>query len=204
DRGALVKAVALAAQNRLAAAMVRNAPTPEEEPDAGRRAVLRLRGIGRSYIRFALSEPGWFELAFLTQNESRAPEAFAPDDAELAPPFRLLLDALDDMAGTGLLSPAQRRNAEWVCWAAVHGFADLATRGPLQGQDHAVIDQLADGVVDAVIAGLQAKDGGAPDRLPAREGSSRSAGAFRPNRDKMDQHVYSRFIMPVGMPTRLF
>lgn len=153
DQKALATAVATEAQNLLAAAMVRNSPSALDEPDAGRRAVHRLREVGRCYIEFALSEPGWFDVAFLTPTEKPGPAAAGP---RVAAPFRLLVEALDAMVEAGVLSPGQRVNAEWVCWSAVHGFVDLAIRGPLRGQDRAVIDRLAEHIVDATINGLQA------------------------------------------------
>jgi AcrR family transcriptional regulator len=156
DQQELVQAVAAEAQDLLAAAMLKNQPSLREEPDPGRRAVHQLREIGRCYIEFALAEPGWFDVAFLAPGKPRGPEAFAAGRASLAAPFRLLLEALDGMAEAGVLTPEQRLNAEWVCWSGVHGFADLVNRGPLKGQDRAVIDQLAAHIVDALISGLQA------------------------------------------------
>jgi len=156
DQHELVQAVATEAQNILAARMLKNRQSVQDEPDPGSRAVHLLHEIGRCYIDFALSEPGWFDVAFLAPGKPRGPEAFAAGGATLAAPFRLLLEALDGMVEAGVLTPQKRRNAEWVCWSGVHGFADLVNRGPLKGQDRTVVDQLAAYVVDALIRGLQA------------------------------------------------
>lgn len=113
-------------------------------------AVQRLRGVGLGYIRFALDEPGWFDLAFAIPDDPAA----APDDEP--GPFELLMDSLDAMVATGVLSPERRPGAEWACWGSVHGFADLVARGPLRDQDRAVVDHLGRNVVEAVIAGVVA------------------------------------------------
>ncbi|HEV7711187.1 MAG TPA: TetR/AcrR family transcriptional regulator [Asanoa sp.] len=147
DRHALVLAVALRAQDLLADAM-RVAVDPKLPPVPA--AVARLRAVGLGYIQFARAEPGWFELAFLTHDKGPP----VTTGAQVPPPYQLLLDALGALAATGGL-PAQRRpHAEWVCWSAVHGFADLATRGPLRHQAPETVDALAAHVVDTVISGL--------------------------------------------------
>ncbi|MEX2982300.1 TetR/AcrR family transcriptional regulator [Streptomyces sp. C36] len=153
DRRALVLAVAAEAQDRLAHAMRDRMTALGDDAGADRaaRAVRNLRGVGLGYIHFALSEPGWFDVAILTRDESDgdAPPATVGD--RVAPPYQLLLDALDEMVAAGALTPERRVNAEWVCWSMVHGFADLATRGPLKGQDRALVDGLAAHVVDTIV-----------------------------------------------------
>lgn len=157
DHRALVVAVALAAQGHLVAAMearIADLTTDVKGPDA---ALGQLRGVGLGYIDFALTEPGWFELALLTfdPNAGGAPAVRVGED--IPPPFRMLMGALDGMVDAGLLSPAQREHAEWPCWSAVHGFADIATRGPLQGADPAMLAALGGLVVDRIIAGIGAQ-----------------------------------------------
>ncbi|MER6910151.1 TetR/AcrR family transcriptional regulator [Streptomyces sp. NPDC000594] len=163
DRQALVLAVAVEAQGLLARAMREemDSATPgadnADSADNGERAVGLLRGVGLGYIRFALAEPGWFELAVLTLKNPGAgadPGASVQVEDRVPPPYQLLLDALEAMVEAGRLTPGRRRNAEWVCWSAVHGFADLVTRGPLFGQERSVIEPLAEDVVERVIQGL--------------------------------------------------
>jgi AcrR family transcriptional regulator len=156
DRQALVLAVAVAAQDLLARAMLDRMNDIQPGADPGERALQRLRGVGLGYIHFALSEPGWFELAFLTQDEPRDDGSSFTIDERVPPPYQLLLDALDEMVHAGVLTPQRRAEAEWACWSTVHGFADLATRGPLQRQDRGTVDKLAAYVVDTVINGLKA------------------------------------------------
>ena len=138
DREALLSAVALAIQHRMAARM---------QGSARRHASDRLRAVGMGYIKFALDEPGWFTVAFFG--------AIGPnDETASAPPYLALVDALDAMVDAGSLLPNRRVGAEWPCWSAVHGFAELALRGPLRHASRRDIDALAGRTVDDIIAGV--------------------------------------------------
>lgn len=153
DRRALILAVAKEAQDRLAQAMRARADDVPADATESRRAIQRLRAVGLGYIDFAVSEPGWFELAVLTHDDSEDATAITTDH-RVPPPFQLLMEVLDEMHASGALSTSQRSGAELACWSAVHGFADLATRGPLEALDRITIDAIAANVVDTVIAGL--------------------------------------------------
>ncbi|CAM3200080.1 hypothetical protein STSO111631_06465 [Stackebrandtia soli] len=64
--------------------------------------------------------------------------------------------ALDETVDTGALARTRRRNAEWVCWSAVHGFADLATSGPLRGMmDADGLDEFSAQLVAGVVKGIR-------------------------------------------------
>ena len=155
DRSALVVAVAARAQHQLAQTMQRRMAEADAEPDPGRRVRRRLREVGLAYVEFAVDEPGWFSLAFFTPGPP--PDGSGQRPAQHgAPPYRLLLAALDDLVVAGALPPDRRPNAEWACWAAVHGLAELATRGPLRGQDPQTLRRVAEYVVDRAIAGILA------------------------------------------------
>lgn len=130
-------------ENRMAAADLPQEPA--------RRALLRLRAVGLAYIDFAMNEPGWFRLAFVSASDPTAPAA---SRLTSNPSFLLLLAALDDLVEVGVLSPSRRRNAEWACWSAVHGFAQLVTAGPLQAQSPADVRDLGAYVVDVAIHGI--------------------------------------------------
>lgn len=155
DRRALLVAVALAAQDALASAMrsrIAALTAGLTGPDA---AVARLRAVGLGYIAFALAEPGWFELALVTFDPGAGGDSPAVEvDSAVPAPFALLLGALDECVDTGALSAEARAGAEWPCWSAVHGFADIATRGPLQGHDPATLEAMGHTVVDRIIAGV--------------------------------------------------
>lgn len=157
DHRGLVVAVALAAQDLLAdairAGMAEHSQAGTDAGDLAAAALGTLRGVGLGYIQFALAEPGWFELALLTFDPAQA-EATVRVGDQVPEPFRLLLTALDGMVDAGALSPHEREHAEWPCWSAVHGFADIATRGPLQGAPPEMLAALGAHVVDRAIAGL--------------------------------------------------
>jgi AcrR family transcriptional regulator len=146
DREALLSAVATAIQHRMAARMQGAAHRRGSvEPQAGD----RLRAVGVGYIKFALDEPGWFTVAFFGAD----PIGLA-DETASAPPYVALVDALDAMVQEGVLSPVQRPGAEWPCWSAVHGFAELALRGPLRHARRRDVDALAGRTVDDIVAGV--------------------------------------------------
>ncbi|WP_409427424.1 TetR/AcrR family transcriptional regulator [Mycobacterium sp. SMC-11] len=165
DREALLRAVAIAIGDRMAARMllpVSRRGSPQN------RARNQLRAVGLGYIGFALDEPGWFTVAFfggsasLDGGEAKLEPAHKPsgsgvtsiDNDGVPPPFRALVDALDAMADAGVLHANRRAGAEWPCWSAVHGFAELALRGPLRGAPRPDLDALAGRTVDDIIAGL--------------------------------------------------
>lgn len=159
DQRALVIAVAHKAQDLLARAMLDKMNALTQGVHDAERALAGLRGVGLGYIHFAVTEPGWFELAILTFDEPLDDASSVTTQGKVPPPYQLLLDALDGMLDAEVITPDQRANAEWPCWSAVHGFADLATRGPLQTQARATIDHLAEHVVDTTIQGIQASSG---------------------------------------------
>lgn len=143
DREALLSAVATAIQDRMAARMLKPV---RRGGSAQTRARNQLRVVGLGYIEFALDEPGWFAVAFFGSEGA--------GDGRVPPPFLALVDALDAMTDTGVLHPNRREGAEWPCWSAVHGFAELALRGPLRGASRDDLEALARRTVDDIISGL--------------------------------------------------
>jgi AcrR family transcriptional regulator len=138
DREALLQAVATAIQHRMTATMRTSV--------RGRGSTELLRAVGIGYIKFALDEPGWFAVAFFGASQS--------DETGVAPPYIALVEALDAMVNAGALQPERRDGAEWPCWSAVHGFAELALHGPLRGATRRQVESLAARTVDDIIAGL--------------------------------------------------
>ena len=137
DREALLGAIATAIQHRMAAQMQR---------PSRRRASDRLRSVGMGYINFALDEPGWFAVAFFGADN--------PDETATAPPYLALVEALDAMVDSGALTPQRRDGAEWPCWAAVHGFAELVLHGPLRYVSGNDVEALARRTVDDIVVGV--------------------------------------------------
>lgn len=127
----------------------------------GDRAINRLRGVGLGYIRFSLTEPGWAALAFAAQGEAARPaEPSSPMvgvDGTTPSPFVLLTSALDAMVDADVLTALQRQHAEWPCWATVHGFGELVSRGPLRRLPPEAVEQLATRCVNTIIAGLDVR-----------------------------------------------
>lgn len=152
-RDEIIRAAANTAQGELARSIRTSVARMPDGLSAADASVQRLRLIGLGYIAFARQEPGWFTLAFTTFDDVPTEQIVTLDD-EVVEPFKVLLDALDAMVEAGVLRPERRPNAEWPCWAGVHGFADIVARGPLRGQPDAVVDALAAHVVDTVIGGI--------------------------------------------------
>jgi hypothetical protein len=105
-----------------------------------------LRAVGIGYIKFALDEPGWFAVAFFRAGQT--------DETSSAPPYLALVEALDAMTEAGALPAERRDGAEWPCWSAVHGFAELALRGPLRGAPRRQVESLAQRTVGDIIGGI--------------------------------------------------
>lgn len=128
DRDDLLRAVAIRCQDLMAERMetrLTAATTSTGAEDAWR----RLRVAGRSYVEFAIAEPGWFRAAFaipLDVGMSRA----GPGDARRM--VTILSSTLDDLVSSGAIPPSSRPGAEFVAWSAVHGIATLLTDGSLR------------------------------------------------------------------------
>jgi AcrR family transcriptional regulator len=149
DREALLRAVATAIQHRMAARMQSSA---RRRGSAKPQACERLRAVGVGYIKFALDEPGWFTVAFFGADLTRTTDE--QDGTASAPPYLALIEALDAMVTAGALSPDRRDGAEWPCWSAVHGFAELVLHGPLRAASRRDVEALAQRTVDDIIAGV--------------------------------------------------
>jgi AcrR family transcriptional regulator len=91
----------------------------------------RLYELGRSYVGFALSEPGLFRVAFTAYPQLASSPGLIEPDAE-EDPLAQLNETLDGLVEVGYLAPEFRPGAEITCWAAVHGFSVLHLEGPLR------------------------------------------------------------------------
>lgn len=151
-RAELLAGVATSIQHGMAERMHRlgTAAPGAAAVDEATIARARLRAVGMGYITFALDEPGWFEVAFAGADAL----AGAVDEAALPAPLAALLHALDGLVAAGELTERERRDAEWPCWSAVHGFALLALKGPLRARGRDEIMPIAERTVAAVIRGL--------------------------------------------------
>jgi len=112
-----------------------------------------LRAVGMGYLGFAMREPGLFRTAF-----SVPPPIDSPNPANAASmglnAFQLLSLALDRMQESGLLSKKDRKDAEYLAWAAVHGLALLSLEGPLHKMPPEMVLALGERLVVMVERGL--------------------------------------------------
>jgi AcrR family transcriptional regulator len=102
------------------------------------RATARLDAIGRAYIDFARTEPGWFRTAFSSSRAhppvTPAADPVRPDGGTEDPlpnPYDILVAGLDDLVEVGVMTPENRVGAEYVSWSKVHGISTLLLDGPL-------------------------------------------------------------------------
>lgn len=151
NRDELLEEAAHEIQLKMAAHM-RRRMRANEGASPQERALRRLRGVGLGYIDFATAEPGWFGTAFFGEGSvASIPELVSA----LPPPFTLLVTVLDEMVDVGALLAEARPGAEFSCWSAVHGCAELMLHGPLRNADRTVVDAVAERVVDDIVAGVR-------------------------------------------------
>lgn len=155
DRDALVNEVARVALTEMVALIRERTDRirPTSPLDGTTQA---LRAIGTGYIDYALAEPGMFAVAL-----------FAIDDMGLArpsesglshpSPYEVLEEVLGGFVEAGMLAADRLPVAASMCWSSVHGFATLATQGPLREVPRDEASRLGADVVDMVIEGLAAR-----------------------------------------------
>jgi AcrR family transcriptional regulator len=149
----LLDAVRSACLSRVAAAIEHEMKKCRLGHDTQVFARKSLRAVGMGYLGFAMREPGMFRTAF-----SAPPPVDSPDPANTASmglnAFQLLSLALDRMRESGLLSKKDRKDAEYLAWSTVHGFALLVLEGPLQKMPHDMVLALGQRLVVMVERGL--------------------------------------------------
>jgi AcrR family transcriptional regulator len=133
--------------------------------DPVQRAQARLRAIGRAYIEFARTEPGWFRTAFSSARPHPADEPgrqpSPPDSADAEAttnPYLILGARLDDLVSVGALTRQRRRGAEYAAWSGVHGLSSLLLDGPLRDLPEPQVEQAITAVQAAIARGLQGPD----------------------------------------------
>lgn len=127
DHDELLAAVATRCMAKLAHLMAERTRAVRAR-DPVRRAQARLEAIGRAYVDFAVSEPGWFRTAFAGHPGGPAEQAPPPEDD----PYALLSARLDELVEVGALPPERRPGAEQAAWSMVHGLSNLLLDGPLR------------------------------------------------------------------------
>jgi AcrR family transcriptional regulator len=130
DRDELLAEIAAQATDLLTEAMRTRIDAVPSGADPTDLALARLREVGAAYIEFALAEPGLFRVAFSDKADSAEASPSGPTREQ--GPFGVLNEVLDDLEEAGYLAPARRAGSDVVCWASVHGFAELCLDGPLR------------------------------------------------------------------------
>ncbi len=154
DRDALLNAVCVAAMRQLAQRMESDAARVSTPYGTKSGATARLNAIGLAYLDFAMTEPGLFETAFAVPGHLD----YATDRDAVGSggrtPFQILGDALDELAGAGVLPHERRPNAEYAVWSSVHGLAMLVNQGPLRQIPRDDTNRLIDVLLAFIIRGL--------------------------------------------------
>jgi len=122
SREQLLAAVAAQGFERLVAEMRRVAPTMTEDPLA------YLEGLGRAYIRFAITHRGHFRVMFRAELRAHlSKEERQKSDAALD----LLQHAIVACQQTGRLAAGDVKALALLAWSTVHGASELWIEGSL-------------------------------------------------------------------------
>lgn len=151
DHDELLAAVSVRCMGELAELMAtRTNEVRDRQPVARARA--RLRAIGRAYVEFARTEPGWFRTAFAAAAHTGT--TTPPAGPDRPGPYELLGARLDELVEVGVLPAERRPGAESAPWSMVHGFSTLLVEGPLRGIPDADADAMLELVLSVVQRGL--------------------------------------------------
>jgi AcrR family transcriptional regulator len=155
DRDELIRAVCERCMSKLATLMEQRIAAAPADPDPVEFAWGRLDALGRAYVEFATTEPGWFRAAFAVP---RGTHTFAPGEG-VGPgglgPYGLLNARLDELVEVGAMAPQRRPGAEYAAWSAVHGLATLVNDGPLRDVPAEEREYALGRVLDVVSDGLR-------------------------------------------------
>jgi AcrR family transcriptional regulator len=119
DREELLAAIAEEGFGRLGAELI------ARRDAAGAEASARLEALGRAYINFAISCPGYFRVMFHGDGKSSGPSAPG------LRAFHLLRDAVLACQEAGTAPAGDPSALVLTAWSAVHGFATLWVDGAL-------------------------------------------------------------------------
>jgi AcrR family transcriptional regulator len=154
NRQELLQAVRSAALTALAVAMEEELAKLSGGKTSADFARASLRAVGTGYLSFAQAETGLFRTAFAPSPDLDEPAAAIGAGDSGLNPFELLAAALDRLVEAGVLPPADRPNAEYFAWSAVHGMALLTIEGPLRRLAPAETHALGQRLLDMIEKGL--------------------------------------------------
>lgn len=157
----LLAAVAQECMTQLGLLMIDRAEQVRARGTA-RRAQARFQAIGRAYIEFARTEPGWFRTAFSSARPHPDPavgtHAALSNMGQGLPdtnPFRVLGARLDELVAAGVLSLQRREHAEFFAWSGVHGLSTLLVDGPLRYFPERLVHDAIETVLASISRALQ-------------------------------------------------
>jgi AcrR family transcriptional regulator len=153
DRDELLRAVCERCMSELAQLMEQRMDDVHD-PDPVDAAWARLGAIGRAYVEFATTEPGWFRTAFAvpqTVHTFAATEGVGPSGLG---PYELLGAALDRLVDVGAIPAARRPGLEYAAWSGVHGLSTLLIDGPLRALPAAEHERALGVVLDVISRGV--------------------------------------------------
>jgi AcrR family transcriptional regulator len=98
--------------------------------ESGGRGNEGFRAMGLAYVRFAVTHPSHYRVMFggTLQHADHSVVRDADTDA-----FQVLLDAIVELQGQGLVRGGDPRHLAMYIWAVVHGVSMLALDGMLPG-----------------------------------------------------------------------
>jgi AcrR family transcriptional regulator len=115
---------------------------------------LRLTGMGRAYIEFAVKHPEYFETIF--SSKTQWTESHPELEQVSGQAFEVLLAAMEEACAEGYFEGRSPFDAATYVWSVVHGFAHLVlARGPLENSPFGDLKHQIDSLL-----GLTAKGGG--------------------------------------------
>lgn len=79
----------------------------------------RFHAVGKTYMEFALNEPGLFAVAFVACEEG-------PKREDSPSAWLVFQDSILDLCNAGLIETNEVEQVAAFAWASVHGFATLA------------------------------------------------------------------------------
>jgi len=123
----------------------------------------RFQALGQAYIAFARSHPSQIRVMFRREIANRAAHPTL-NEAAAAATFRLLVEAIAESQGAGLIRAGDVEELAVSAWSMVHGFSALVIDGQLDVVPHRSIEDLAAGVAKDLYLGL----GGSPLPAPHR------------------------------------
>ncbi|MDH3020602.1 TetR family transcriptional regulator [Gordonia sp. CNJ-863] len=154
DRQELMTSIADRALATLADLMRERIATVPDDQAPGEVARSRFRETARAYALFAIDEPHLFQVAF--HAEFSRPGVNPDVSARRDGPYAILHSVLDEMVAAGEIPPERRPDSEIVCWAAVHGFAELCIKGPLGLLPEAERENYFERLIGTILHGLKA------------------------------------------------